>query len=614
MRLRTTFQDFLDDLHGELKDNLDGEVADYIPELAKADGSDFGITIATVDGHVYQVGDSQKTFSIQSISKAFAYGIALQDKGIEKVFSKVDVEPSGEAFNSISLEPDTGRPRNPMINAGAIAITSLIDGDTGQEKIERILEKFALYVGNPLEVDKTIYQSEKTTGHRNRAISHLLRNYEILESDPEQALDAYFQQCSILVSCRDLAIMGACLANNGVNPVTGVRALDATAVSRVLSVMASCGMYDYSGNWIYSVGMPAKSGVGGGVVAVLPGQFGLAVYSPRLDIKGNSVRGIAVCERFSQQFGLHMLHTARVTYSTVIRASYDGTQVRSKRERHPRESQSLDEQGSRIRVFELMGELTFVSTELVLREVADKVDDFEYLIMDYSRVTSIDESASHLLVDLVQRYKTEGREILFVGMDRKYSFSRYIKQQLLSLDKTPIMQMNSYDQALEWCESQLLASAGTSVSADEKLHFSEQPICRGMDNEEIEFLEAITKQVVFKADDIIVQEGDSAEHVYLLESGMVSAWVRIDHQRKTRLGGSSAGWAFGESALLDNRKRSADIIADTDAVVRVLTASDLLENPDPIASRALNKIFRNLTLLYDQRLRRANAQIRVLSM
>jgi glutaminase len=614
MKIRTTFQDFLDDLYEELKHNNDGEVASYIPELAKANGNDFGIALVTVDGHVYQVGESRKPFSIQSISKAFCYGIALQDQGTKSVFSKVDVEPSGEAFNSISLEQDTGRPRNPMINAGAIAITSLINGTNAQEKVNRILEQFENYCGHALKIDEDIYLSEKETGHRNRAISHLLRNYDILESDPEETLDAYFQQCSILVTCRDLAVMGACLANSGVNPVTGVRALDTVCVPNVLSVMASCGMYDYSGNWIYSVGMPAKSGVGGGVVAVLPGQFGLAVYSPNLDPKGNSVRGISVCERFSHQFGLHMLYSARVTYSTVIRACHTGKQVRSKRERHPKESAWLDENGDEICVFELMGELTFVSAELVLRGIADAVKKTRYLIIDYSRVTSIDESASHLLVDLVQRYKTNDREILFVGMDRKYHFSRFIKQQLLSRDKAPIMDLNSYDQALEWCETELLTSRNIKVATSKPLEFHEQPLCQGMDSNEIEFFKNMSHQINFEAGDTICKEGDIAELVYLLESGMVSAWIQVDRQRKIRLGGSSAGWAFGESALLGSRQRSANIVADTDVRVRAFKGGDLLNNNDPLAIKVLNKIFYNLSILNDQRLRRANAQIRALSM
>ena len=614
MLTNTAFQDFLENLYEELKSCTEGNVADYIPQLAKVNADDFGIAIATVDGHVYQVGDSQTRYSIQSISKAFTYGIALQDQGIEAVFRRVDVEPSGEAFNSISLEPDTGRPRNPMINAGAIAITGLVDGETKDDKIQRILDVFALYTGHELEIDDSIYLSEKETGHRNRAISHLLKNYEVLDGEPEETLDAYFQQCSILVNARDLALMGSCLANNGVNPVSGIRTLPEKYVPSVLSVMASCGMYDYSGNWIYNVGMPAKSGVGGDVVAVLPGQFGLSVYSPRLDIKGNSVRGIKVCEKFSSQFGLHMLHTAKVTSSTVIRANYDGTQVRSKRERHPDEAKWLDENGKKIVVFELMGELTFVSTELVLRETAARVEHCEYFIIDFSRVTSIDESASHLLVDLILRYKTDNRTILFVGMDRKYSFSKYIRKQLLSLEQEPILRMSSYDQALEWCEDSLLEAANADSLIGIFIDLEDQPICEGMSAEEIAYLRAITTEENYQTGMTICHEGDSAEYVYIPLIGKVSAWINVDHKRKTRLGGSAAGWVFGESALLGNQIRSADIIADSNVIVRVLKAKDLIESDHQLSQAVLSRMFMNLSRLYDQRLRRANAQIRSLSL
>ncbi|MBM4201981.1 MAG: glutaminase A, partial [Gammaproteobacteria bacterium] len=272
-----SFQRYLDALHRDYSSLDDGDVASYIPELTKADPAWFGIALVTVDGHVYQSGDTRQAFTIQSISKAITYGLALEDSGIAQVLAKVDVEPSGEAFNEISLEPGSGRPRNPMINAGAIATVALVGGETADEKLARMLKTYERYLGRPVAIDGEVYGSEKATGHRNRAIAYLLRNSDIIEKDTDDILDVYFKQCSILVTCRDLALAGATLANNGVNPITSVRALEGPLVPKVLSVMNSCGMYDYSGAWVYEVGMPAKSGVGGGVMAVLPGQFGLAV-------------------------------------------------------------------------------------------------------------------------------------------------------------------------------------------------------------------------------------------------------------------------------------------------------------------------------------------------
>jgi glutaminase len=345
---------YLERLHGNYADLLEGKIADYIPELAKADRNWFAICLATIDGQVYEVGNSRQLFTIQSISKPFVYGLALEDHGEPTALQKVGVEPTGDAFNSISLDPQTGRPLNPMINAGAIAVAGLVRGSTPDEKRARVLQAFSCYAGRELTIDDVVYQSEKSTGHRNRAIGHMLRNFDILSDDPEPVLDLYFQQCSIAVHCRDLAVMAASLANGGVNPLTGQRAVQQENVARMLSIMVSCGMYDYAGEWMYRVGMPAKSGVSGGILAVLPGQLGIGVFSPPLDAQGNSVRGIRVCHEISRSFHLHLFHAPQVTRS-VIRACYDATKIRSRRLRNAEESQVLQTRGDRIKIYELQG-------------------------------------------------------------------------------------------------------------------------------------------------------------------------------------------------------------------------------------------------------------------
>jgi len=609
----TLFHEFLEEIHDHIKQNTTGEVASYIPELLQVDADNFGITIATVDGYVYQVGESQTPFSIQSISKAFTYGIALTDRGPDAVMSKVDVEPSGEAFNSISLEEETGRPKNPMINAGAIAITGLIDGETSDEKITRILKVFSEYTGHELEVDEKIYLSEKETGHRNRAISHLLRNYEILQGEPEQSLDAYFKQCSILVTCRDLAVMGACLANNGVNPITGIRTLQERYIPNVLSVMASCGMYDYSGNWIYNVGMPAKSGVGGGIVAVLPGQFGLAVYSPRLDIKGNSVRGIAVCEQLSNNLGLHMLHSSRVTSSSVIRSIYTAADVHSKRDRHPDITNYLSRNGQKVLVLELMGELTFVASELIVREIESQSDDKDYLILDFSRVSSIDTSACKIFSDIVSRYLSQNRVTYYVGVRNKYNFSSYIKKQLKDDYQKEITLFDDMDRALEFCEDLIAKEFIVEKKLDQPLAIENQPICQDMSAEEIEYLGTLLTERSHQQDEIICKEGEPADYIYFIIQGKVSAWIGYQEKIRTWLGGSSQGGVFGESALLGNKVRSADVVADTQVTLKLLMANDLLKNESSMAQSVKQKIYRNLSMIYDKKLRRATNQIRTLS-
>jgi glutaminase len=611
--ITASFQHYLELLHHRFASLDDGEVADYIPELGKADPGWFGIALVTVDGHVYQTGDTRQPFSIQSISKAFTYGIALEDKGTDTVSAKIDVEPSGEAFNSISLEPDTGRPRNPMINAGAIVATSLVDGKDGQSKLARILEKFSLYSSRPLQVDEAIYQSEKTTGHRNRAIAHLLRNYDILEDDPEEPLDAYFRQCSILVTARDLALMGATLANDGVNPVTGVRALQSDVVPRVLSVMATCGMYDYSGNWIYDVGMPAKSGVGGGIVAVLPGQLGLAVFSPRLDIKGNSVRGIAVCESLSSDFGLHMLRVTRTTTTSVIRALYSGASVRSKLNRDRASEACLDSTGNRILVMELTGELMFVPAEIVTTTAIREMQQRDYLVLDLTRITSVDQSASTLLAELADELGEQGKTVLLTGTERHYHFIRFLKRHFVSPEKMPIFDFFDVDHALEYAEDCLLEDSGMEAVSNPPVTLAEQPLCRDLDAGELELLESLLQVERFQPGDLICQEGQPADKLYFLTSGRVSVSLELDHKHQRRLSSTTAGWAFGESALFSNHARTADIRADTAVSVLCLDPAALGASDNPAADRIMMKFLRNLSELSLTRLERANREIRTLT-
>ncbi|HIK14779.1 MAG TPA: glutaminase A [Leptolyngbyaceae cyanobacterium M33_DOE_097] len=305
------FRGYLQDLYEQYKGVMDGAVADYIPELAIAKPESFGICVATVDGQVFEVGDCTSLFTIQSISKAFVYGLALEDHGREYVNSKVSVEPTGEAFNAIVLDEKTNRPYNPMVNAGAIATTDMIKGKGSTERLKRILDMFKRYTGRELDINVPVFLSERATGNRNRAIAYLMLNFDMITNRIDETLDLYFQQCSILVNSRDLAMMAATLANNGVNPITQERAIDGRYVQDVISVMLTCGMYDYSGEWTYRVGIPAKSGVGGGITAVVPGRIGIGTFSPPLDEKGNSVRGIKVCEDLAKDFGLHLFNGAK---------------------------------------------------------------------------------------------------------------------------------------------------------------------------------------------------------------------------------------------------------------------------------------------------------------
>ncbi len=305
------FRKYLNYLHAKYSDLRTGHIADYIPELALAAPEWFGISVIGTDGQIFEVGDCQQTFTVQSISKAFVFGLALEDHGREYVNSKVGVEPTGEAFNSIILDEKTNRPYNPMVNAGAIATTDLITGQNATERLKRILEMFKRYTGRDHEINVPVFLSEKSTGNRNRAMAYLMLNFGMVSDKIEETLDLYCQQCAILVHAHDLALMAATLANGGVNPITGIRAIDEHYVQDVISVMLTCGMYDASGEWAYRVGLPAKSGVGGGITAVVPHQLGIGTFSPLLDEKGNSIRGVKICQDISEDFGLHLFNVAK---------------------------------------------------------------------------------------------------------------------------------------------------------------------------------------------------------------------------------------------------------------------------------------------------------------
>jgi glutaminase len=282
-----------------------GEPANYIPELAKADINDFAISIVTTEGNIYKTGNYDKKFTLQSISKPFVYGLALETHGREVVLSKVGVEPTGDAFNSIiELEKQSHRPYNPMINSGAIAISSLIKGENFSKRLEKIIELIENFVGHPVSIDELVFDSEKKTAHRNRAIANLLKHFSIIDGDIEESLDLYFKQCSILVDTVDLATIAATLANGGIQPLNGKKLFESNSNRDILSLMFSCGMYDTAGEWSFSVGLPAKSGVSGGILAVVPGKMGIAIYSPLIDQHGHSVRGVNVLKELSEKYNL----------------------------------------------------------------------------------------------------------------------------------------------------------------------------------------------------------------------------------------------------------------------------------------------------------------------
>ncbi|HBN77115.1 MAG TPA: glutaminase A [Planctomycetaceae bacterium] len=599
---------YLQEVHAKYADSRDGALADYIPELSRADPNWFGISIATIDGQIYQVGDTAQDFTIQSVSKPFVYGMALQDNGLAYVNDRIGVEPSGDAFNSISLQKDSGRPFNPMINAGAIASTGLILGDNYEQKYSRLLQTFSDYVGRPVSIDESVYQSESETGDRNRAIGYMLRNVKKLDSAPEEVLDLYFRQCSILVNCRDLAVMAATLANGGVSPITGKTVINEWCVTRVLSVMSTCGMYDYSGEWIFRVGMPSKSGVGGGIIGVLPGHLGIAVFSPLLDERGNSVRGIQVFSELSEHFDLHLFNVNRSTKS-VIRSRYSADKVGSKRVRPESEMKLMSELGKRITIYELQGDLTLASIEIVIRDIMALPDTSEYLIIDFKRILGSDRPALDFFFKFFECNFDQIKDVIcthvidhpeLVAVIESFGLSSFFRVK------------TDTDDAIEFCEDLLLQNQLQPRTNYELTELPDFDLLRGLHSEEVNTLLRLLNKRYYEDGDVIIKQGQPAEAIYLLAVGQVSIYIDLPNGQKRRLTTCSPGMAFGEMAIIERSNRSASVIANGKVVCYQfpLEAYEKLTQTYPsIKFTILENIARRLSV----RVRKLTDEVRTLS-
>ncbi len=594
-------EQYLKELHQKHAGFKEGIVADYIPELAKANPDWFGICIATRDGHVYEVGDTRQHFTIQSISKALAYGLALEDRGEEFVLSRISVEPSGDAFNAISLKPGSGAPFNPMINAGAIATDGQVLAKDGLSRIQRILAYLSSCAGRSLDIDQTVYKSESETGHRNRAIGWMLRNFGIIEEEPTEILESYFQQCSIRVTCRDLAIMGATLANQGRNPLTREQAIAPDFIDNILSVMSSCGMYDFSGEWLYRVGLPAKSGVGGGILAVLPGQLGIGIFSPPLDEQGNSARGIRVCADLSHDLGLHVFGHGS-TPQTCLRLSYDGSQVTSRRHRSVKQQNALRSGGHRLRVLELQGVLIFSTFEPIIRNALKQAPYCRFLILNLRTVMDIDDVSIRLLVELQASLKRQGVHLITSHAER---FSRLLLQQGLMAET----HFSDADSALEYCENRLLYEIlGKEWDVFIPMELGNTSLLSTLNEDELNWLNINMDSKTAQEGDVVIRAGDAADALYLLMSGSVAVYLPSDSSGLgKRLDVFVAGMTFGEMGLIDGSPRSANVVATEKIELRVISRT-LFEKMDIEKPIIKIKILESLSCQLSTSLRRSNAE------
>jgi glutaminase len=594
---------FLSSCYSDFRTESSGALANYIPELSKADPASFGIGLSTIDGHVYEIGDTKVPFTIQSISKAFVFALALELLGSERVEAVIGVEPSGDAFNSIRLTADN-RPFNPMVNAGAIACTGLIYGEKGEGAFDCILESLSRFAGRDLDVDESVFQSERTTGDRNRAIAWLLRNYSIIGRQVDQVLDAYFRQCSVLVTARDLAVMAATLANRGINPITGIQVVAPNAVARTLSVMTSSGMYDYAGEWTYRVGMPAKSGVGGGIIAALPSQLGLGTYSPLLDSHGNSVRGLKVCEALSSHFDLHVLIRGDDVRTCII-ADYDIGVGASRRSRPPSEQHILQEHRGDIRVIELVGALTFASLDYVSRQVCATSSCPQILVLDFHRVPGVTKAAARLLAEVLHDLTNDGRTAVISGMQRTSRTWAAIGEWVDTADPQ-LKAFSLLDEAIEWAEDQVIYRYG-GWQANAQASLEEQGLLAGLTAEELAELSALTVGRTYQSGERIIAAGEAASSIHFLQSGMVS----VKLPSGVRLATLGQGMVFGEMALIEP-KRTADVWADTYVQSLELPLGKFVTFRES-RPRVGELVMRNLAKLLSRRLIWANTKVEVLS-
>jgi glutaminase len=594
----------------QVRQEQSGEVATYIPELSTANPDWFGMCVATADGAVYRSGESRQPFTIQSISKPFVYTMALQHCGEELVRARVGVEPSGEAFNSISLEPGTGRPLNPMINAGAIAVSSLIYQKYREKSLSKVLHWFEAFTGRPMEIDQKVYESESRTGHRNRAIAHLLRNFGIVGDPVEEGVELYFKQCSILVTAEDLAMMAATLANRGVNPLTDTHAMPLDLVDDMLSVMTTCGMYDYAGQWLYDVGLPAKSGVAGGVLAVLPGRLGIGVFSPKLDAHGNSVRGVKACQELSRRFRLHLFSAGRPASSAVRRH----LTLKRRHSRHVRslaDAARIKELGDCAHLFELQGDLQFSGIEAAQRAVWRHLPKARYVVLDFARVDSLDDVAMDGLRSLIEGIADRGVQV---------ALSSWLPHRLPELgdleSSRSIWIHEDLESAIEACEDDLLAGPSSDAAPGHRPHGvlapGELELASRLTPDEVRVLEAFLTRIEYEPETPLFRQGDPSSHLYFLALGVVA--VRLTtaagpHRCVARLG---PGSVLGEMSAIDRGTRSSDVWSQTHVVCYAMSVADYdrLSAEHPLIKI---KMLEYLLGVLTHRLRSANDQIAALA-
>jgi len=636
---------YLSEMLENLRPMTSGNVNPVTEVATSPDINKVGITITTVNGHQYSSGDADHKFAIQSIAKVFAYGLALDDLGPREVGKKIDVEPSGDPFNEISLQHQTGRPDNAMINAGAIATVGLIKGSGGKDRITRISRIMELAAeGSPgeLEINRIVYHAENIGGHRNRALAWLLRSFEIIDSDPEPVVQDYFLECSTDVTTENLSMMAATLANKGVNPVTGREVFSEDTTRQVLAVMMTCGMYDAAGNWMIDIGLPAKSGVDGGIMVVVPGQLGIGVYSAPLDSHGNSVRGAAAIRRVTRDLGLHYADAPPLGGST-LRAHYSLADASLGVVRSTELSRITSQFGERCQILEVSGDLGFAETETMVRTIVEMDDDVSMVIIDFQGVDDYGKAAILMLASMTTVWRDEGKDIIFIdwGEALVESILDYISirddlylpdprekakaasagQLDLPSDAESVEQeitgefrlFDNRSAALEWAELRLAQRYARDVlhTDDSPREPEAAPVFEFLNDADVDELAGYMELRSYTADTVIRRVGQPFGGIYFIRSGRVELAAEGKGDARYRHVYLSPGTTFGEFALTYTGRQLTTIRAVDDVEVLVLSAQKIasIEKSNPqLAIRLWTAIAREAYTVLEQSSREAGAR------
>lgn len=563
---RTPIENRLHQLHVQLADVTSGKLADYIPQLSQADPRWFGLATTTAEGEVYCAGDSGLEFSIQSVSKPFVYAMALMDRGEDYVLDHVGIEPTGDPFNAVTLSSSSGKPLNPMVNAGAIVTSTMVTGADHRERTERILEGLSRFAGRDLTIDQSVAKSEFDTSDRNRAISYLMRGAGSLSIDVEDALSTYIAQCSVLINVKDLSIMAATLAAGGRNPITTEQVVPPELIAQVLTIMTTCGMYDGAGEWMYRVGLPAKSGVSGAIMAVLPNQLGLATWSPPLDERGNSVRGEKAMGLLSDDLDLHVFFPTGTPQSPIRRVTT--TQVlRARTGRNPAEQLVLNESGEQIRIVELHGSIGLLGAQQVVECVSNAGDGTRWLLIDARQVADLHPGALKIINEAFVELVARGTSVEVVESQRG-GIQRTTNDWRVPMNRDRDLVLERFENELIMEEMGVKPHQGIAVS------LNECQILNQLSSAELAAIAPLLVQSNEPAGTVLVAPGTKPSGIFWILSGEVDLLVPVTGlTESTRLRGIGPGAVFGELTMVERAYDRGSAVTTQASVIAKLDAS-----------------------------------------